>query len=123
MKLFKPKHIIILLLGLLLACSNSDKKIKIPEGIIPPEEMAQIFRDIHLTDALLSRKRFRINTDFTDINSYYKDIYEKHGYSRAYFDSSLKFYTDHPYVLDAMYEQVLTELSIMVDTVSKSEYN
>lgn len=110
--------IIIFISIVAFSCFNPNKDVDIPEGIIPPGEMALIFRDIHLTDALISRKRLNINKNYLKINSYYKDIYEKHGYSRAVIDSSLNFYSSYPELMDVVYDQVLIELSKMEDTVA-----
>lgn len=100
------------------SCANPAKTIDIPDGIIPPDKMGLIFKDIHLTDALLTRKKLRVNRDIIEINNYYLAIYEKYGYDRASIDSSLKFYSFYPEVLEDIYGQILIELSKMEDTIS-----
>ena len=111
------KNKIFILLSFLFLFSCNKKEVKIPDSIIPPDEMAAIFRDIHLTDAVLSRKRLNINKDYLIIEEYYNNIYQKHGYDRIKIDSSLLFYSEHPDFLKNIYEKVIVDLNKTEDTV------
>jgi len=111
------KYILFTLLLSFFSCMNPNKDVDIPENVIPPQEMASIFKDIHLTDAFLLRKKLKVNKNYLEINSYYKEIYAKHGYSRAKIDSSLSFYSKYPELLSSIYDLVLIDLSKMEDTI------
>ena len=111
------KQFIYIALGLLLAAGC---KPGIPKDIIQPEEMAEVLRDIHLTDAYVANLG---NTDTGRITAaaYYKGIYKKYGIDSALYNKSLFYYQGDPRALDKVYTFVLTDLNARKSVILKRD--
>ena len=84
-----------------------------PDGVISKKEMVPILVKICLNDAALNLKDYRekyLNIDSLDC---YSSTLKSYGYTKAQFDSSLKYYSRNPKELDAIYDKVISELSKM----------
>jgi hypothetical protein len=55
----------------------------------------------------------------TDSLNFYNSIFKSYGYTRAQFDSTLKYYTVHPVEFDQIYEKVVTELNILEEQITR----
>lgn len=98
-------------LFLLCACSSEDEKLKIPDNIIPPEQMVPILVDFHLVEASVIQAKQR-NEDVNQATNFrYRSILEKHKISRNKLSESIAFYTGHMKELHKIYEEVVVELS------------
>ena len=97
-----------LLLTVYGACS--EKSIKIPEEVIRPDTMATILSDIHMAQAAVSVYSIGDTVRYS-LGDYIPAIFKNHHTSQRQFDSSLKFYSANPELLDSIYKQVLDELS------------
>jgi hypothetical protein len=96
---------------LLCACSSKDENIKIPENVIPPEEMVSILVDFHLVEASVIKSQ-EDNADINQLTNFrYRSILTKHKISRKKLDESIAFYTEHMKEMHKIYEQVVVELS------------
>jgi hypothetical protein len=105
------KIAILSLLFLVCACSSEDEKIKIPENIIPPEQMVPIIVDFHLVEASLVQANQR-HEDLNQITNYrYTSVLKKHKVNRKQLAESLIFYTDNIKELESIYTKVVEELS------------
>src|SRR5210317_343494 len=96
---------------LLLSCSPTEEEI-VPEGLIDEETMTAILTDVHLIEG--ARTGLTILGDTaSNITDYYDAMYEKFEITEEQFDMSFKYYTQHPKVMDKMYEQVIEDLTII----------
>lgn len=109
--------IIILLTG--TACSEK-KQIRGKE-FIPRETMVEIMRDIHLLDGITNDVKYYRKYNPNDSIVLYGQIFIKHGYDRASFDSTLVEYARNPKLLDALYADVMMELNLLQNQVQKEE--
>ncbi|WP_320054310.1 DUF4296 domain-containing protein [uncultured Acetobacteroides sp.] len=87
------------------SCSDNDQ-------VLSKQKMANILRDIHISDAVLNTQRYSQNT-FENLDSLYlyKDVFKKNDVSREEFIHSLQYYSKYPRKLDEIYTMVVNELS------------
>lgn len=97
------KYIYIAFLALSLAACGSEKKEKIPAGILPKEKMIAVITDLHVAEAA-------INLNLLRPDSLY-DVYEKNKITKQQYDSSFKYYSLNPEKLVEIYNEVLNEIS------------
>ncbi len=105
--------LIVGLLSLALITSCNNNKMKVPDGILDPDELSPLLIDIHLVDGFLhNQKTIRKDKEDSAFN-YYPSILKEHGISRAMFDSTILFYSQYPKEFAKIYEEVLEVLSKM----------
>ena len=102
------KILILLLLAFLIASNSCRDKEKIPR-----EEMVSILVDIHLLDGMIQEDRYRQRLEIPDTLNVYKQVLDKHGYSRAQFDSTLNYYSKDPRKFERIYQDVMARLNRM----------
>jgi len=101
----------VLLFVFLFACliSCSKKHVRVPNDVIPKEEMKSILLDEQLAQAAVGNYQYNDSLKYT-MNDFTNYVLQKHGVSREKFISSMKFYSSHPDLLKEIYQQVLDEL-------------
>ena len=92
----------------LTACSG--KKPGIPPAVISPEKMVDILTDVHIAQAAVSTHNPGDTLRYT-VSDYMPAIFKNHGTTQQQFDSSLKYYSSNPALLDSIYKEVLEVLS------------
>ena len=96
---------------LLFSCTEKEQPIT-PENVLKQEKMVAIMVDIHLLEGA-----FHLNllppdtTGENKIISRYGHIFSKHATTRKQYNESLKYYMQHPELLNKIYDNILTELS------------
>lgn len=110
---------ILILVALTLTVCNREKKITGKE-FIEREVLIEVLVDIHLVDGATQDRKFsrKFEADSVDVLS---PILEKYQVSRKMFDTTMYVYTRHPELLDAVYNDVLIKLNVMLDENSKEE--
>jgi len=105
------KRIIIVIIAvfMLLSC----QKNKVPDYVIPPEDMTSILVDIHLTDGMLSSSKIRRDFAKKDSANIYNILLHNYGYNRKDFDTSLFYYSKNLTLYDKIYNDVLNHLNEM----------
>jgi len=101
--------IFIIAVFMLLSC----QKNKVPEYVIPPEDMTSILVDIHLTDGMLSSSKIRRDFAKKDSANIYNILFHNYGYNRKDFDTSLFYYSKNLTLYDKIYKDVLNQLNEM----------
>ncbi|MGL4852440.1 MAG: DUF4296 domain-containing protein [Phocaeicola sp.] len=91
-----------LLLLLLTACSDTEKK---PKGFLEPEKMEAVLYDYHLGLSMSSNLPYAENYKKESYRNY---LFEKHQVTAAQFDSSMVWYMRHTKELTQIYSN-LTE--------------
>lgn len=97
-----------MLATLLTACTP--KNPGIPATVIGPEKMVAILSDVHIAQAAVSVYNVGDTLRYT-VGDYMPAIFKNHGTTQQQFDSSLKYYSANPALLDSIYKEVLEELS------------
>ncbi len=111
----------ITLLALLILLFSCKKKEEITgKTFIPRETFVEILVDIHLMDGITNDHKFyhHYDSDSLDILS---PILKKYGVSKHIFDTTMHEYSRYPRLMDEVFNDVLTELNIMLDENHNSE--
>ena len=111
--------ILFFLLALTFTACQKKKSITGKE-FIEREVFIDILVDIHLMDAVTQDRKFdrKLDVDSVDVLS---PILEKYETTRQMFDTTLYVYSRTPELLDAVYNEVLIKLNVMLDEHSKEE--
>ncbi len=106
------------LLFLLVACNQSDSK-----DIIEKDKMAAILTDIHLAESYSTLLKDSLHQsgdrNLDSLNALYQTILGHYNISLKAFNTSFEWYKKHPSELDSIYQKVITNYSIMEDSLSK----
>jgi len=115
----------LILITLLIISSCGSRRSKLDrKNLIPEKELVPILTDIYLADGLIGVPRLVNRYSLTDSILTYNSIIEKHGYTRATLDKSLKYYfIKDPKKLIRIYDKVLGNLSEMESRVQKEISN
>lgn len=101
---------------LFFSCGHKDKSVAIPTNILSKEKMARVITDVHLADAETNFHLLPDSTKKKPIN--FQKVFEKDTITKQQYEESLSFYMDHPELLNAVYEDVVNELSKMQSKAS-----
>jgi len=101
------------------ACSSRKNKLD-RSNLIPEKELTSLITDLYITDGLLSLPEIRNWYPQIDSLSGYKEVLEKHGYTKKNMDKTMKYYfIKNPKKLIKIYDQVLATLSEMESRYTK----
>lgn len=64
---------------------------KVPSGVIPPEEMAQLLADVHTAESVIDMNRMDFSSDSSK-QAYKQSVYARHGVTAEQVDSSFGWY-------------------------------
>jgi hypothetical protein len=108
------KHNILFFSALLflLACKS------VPNGIIDRDEMVDLLTQVHIVDGSLSLQALP-DSLYKYGTGKYQYLFKQYHTDSARFKRSMKYYTAHPDVLIAMYDEVNANLQIKYDSLSK----
>jgi len=106
---------------ILLSTGCSDKKQIKGKEFIPRDDMMEMMVDIHLLDGITNDVKFYRKYNPNDSIDLYGQIFEKYGYKRAQFDTTLVEYARNPHLLNALYNDVMGELNLLQDQLTKEE--
>lgn len=99
------KYFLIIITALsLFSCENREH-----ETYIPKDKFIAILADIHLADAYYSA-HYNESKSHNDSINFYNSILKNHGYTKAQFDTTLKYYSIHSEEFNQLYEEVITAL-------------
>ena len=99
---------LIIFLTLLSSCKSSQSNNK----LIPTKEMVNILTELYVADGLLSLPPVHLKFAAKDSISNYVDIIQRHGYTKARMDYTMRYYFEkNPKKLENIYDQVLTQLN------------
>lgn len=123
MKYFKiiPYRPVLILLPLLILMSCT-AKVEKPDstGTIPEKDFISILTEIHISDGLLANPRIQNWVYKIDSLATYNYIIDKHGYTKAAFDNTVRYYfIRKPRKLTKIYDEILAELSEMESILAK----
>lgn len=92
-----------------------------PEGVMSQGEMRDFLTDLHRLDGTLA-VRFSGATEREKVY-YYNALFQKHGITKANFDSSLVYYTRNPKTFDRIYAGVIRDLNEINEDVKANKYH
>jgi len=103
---------IIVLLLICTSCGNSP-----PRSLIPEEQLIPILVDFHLTYSIQQSPDFYRQIKPYDSIDVYSYIFEKHGFTKAEFDTTISWYLKNPEYYVEMYDEVIMNLTRMKDSL------
>ncbi|HRH02075.1 MAG TPA: DUF4296 domain-containing protein [Bacteroidia bacterium] len=117
MQFIKKYLLVFSLLGFANSCTtNSDG---LPDNLIGRDSMITVLIDIHIADAAVNLSSFNQQELPPDKEKLFREIYSKHGLTKAKFDSSFIYYSQHPELFEKIYEDVIIGLSKRQAELSK----
>jgi len=109
--------ILFVILGVMIFsnCTRSLKsKPNEPDDLIPRDTMVNIIADLRLMDGILVTKQRKGEHTFGDLKYYLNNsIMNKYNITRQQFDSSFYYYERDLKVLDGIFADAITKLSLM----------
>jgi hypothetical protein len=106
------KRLTLLALALMLFTRCGPEKVKEatqPDWVLPRDSMIALMTDIHLVEG--SRTGASTLGDTVPVDLYFKKVWEKHGITKAIYDSNFNYYVQNAKEMNAVYEKVLERLS------------
>jgi hypothetical protein len=100
-------------LSMLLSCQH-DRPSK---DVLDKEELVPLLVDLHMLRAIESSVEYRKIAQQVDSVDSYSYIFEKHGTTKAVFDSSLAWYSRHPGLFTEVYDEVVMNLTRLKDSI------
>lgn len=88
-----------------ISCANQNP--------IPEKELTNILVEMFITDATVIAPNYRAKFSRKDSIEYYEPILAKYGYTLNDFDQAMSTYSKEPKKLDAIFDNVVIELSKM----------
>ena len=115
------RYYFLLLFTILIVSCSGDKKVSIPDSVLPEDKMAEVMVDIHLLEATLNINTFSRDKVSKGTIEPTTDVLKKHSITKKQYDESFTFYTRNPQLLSEVYLMVLNELSKMQARVMHSK--
>ena len=77
-----------------------------PRGILSSHKMRNVLYDLHRAEAIIQVSGYNYGHD-EDVARYYQVVLDKNHVTKAEFDSSLVWYTDHPQLFNRIYPKIM----------------
>jgi hypothetical protein len=107
------RHFLVFLVAFVTVIGCKDENAeKIPEGIIPKEDMALIMLDMYLLEAKSRSLKVRMDSVRKIFHYYEQQILEDHQVSDSLYNASFSFYVNHPQHLTQIFEIMTDSLSL-----------
>ena len=119
------KKVLYLFAGILLltSCYSSPNQEvgSTPDNIIERDQLVLIITDVEIAESSLRQKQ-NVGHEIKNIKeTYYHSIFSKHAVTKEQYDSSMAYYKRDPEVMDKIYEDVITKLSMMQSEIQLEE--
>ncbi|TWI98067.1 uncharacterized protein DUF4296 [Mucilaginibacter frigoritolerans] len=99
----------------LYACKGD----KTPAGIIKHDQMVSLLTDVHIIDGSLYSVQQTPDTLYKYGSGKYRALFKRYGIDTAQFRRSMKYYASQPTEMGAMYDQILANLKVKIDSLNK----
>lgn len=116
------QKIVILIITTMISITacNQNKEIK-GSDFIPRDVLVEVIRDIHLMDGVTNDMKYYRKYHPEDSIDLYGTIFEKYEINREIYERTINEYSKHPKLLNEVYDDVLTELNVMLEELEKQE--
>lgn len=93
--------------------THNDNDNSKPDNLIEQDKLVLILTDVEIAESAL-RQNQNVGHEIGETKeAYYNAIFKKHEVSKEQFDSSMVYYRKNFEVMDEIYEEVITQLSLM----------
>jgi hypothetical protein len=107
--------LILLLAVIVLSCNRTSRHY-----IIPQKKFVNVLVDIHLADGMAETNMRHDEGYLLDSASLYGSVFNKYGVTRAEFDSTMSYYSEHPDDFQKLYNKVTAKLKRIEDDLKES---
>jgi hypothetical protein len=104
----KPAFFLLIFSLAIASCKKPE--VKVPANVLKKEQMVPILADVHIAQAAAVMNQVSDSTRYP-LPDMLKYIFKIHHTTKAQYDSSISFYTQHPEIMKEIYDSVITELS------------
>ncbi|MBL0766294.1 DUF4296 domain-containing protein [Marivirga atlantica] len=105
-------HKTLLFVFTILIIVSCSKKESVPNGIIPPEKMAQIIAEIYNAEYKVSHVGLKHDSTKVVFRHYELKIFEDFNVSDSIYKKSFAYYLENPNELESVYDIVIDSLSL-----------
>lgn len=98
------------------SCGDKDEHAELPEYVVDRETFTSIITDMHLVEAALVEKQQQGLLSFDLSEIYYDSLFASYAVTKIEVDSSISYYSRNPALYDAIYVNVITNLSKIEST-------
>lgn len=107
-------HTLIVLSFLIFSCGKKEDESEVPENlpvyVLAKEKYVKLLVDMALAEAVTNTNvKAYASNQFDSVYAF--QPLKENGIDKATYDSTLSFYSRHPKMFKALYEEVLSELS------------
>ena len=93
----------------LIACQGKNNENP-PAVVVPKDSLIQLLKDIHTVDAASKQNFIPNNAENLYKYKEFKFVLEKHGVSKARFDSTLSYYSSNASEFETLYEDLIKSM-------------
>jgi hypothetical protein len=116
----QPAFMLIMIVIISTISCGRDKEIKGSE-FIPRDTLVEVIRDIHLMDGVTNDMKYYRKYNPEDSIDLYGTIFETYGIDRETYERTIDEYSKHPELLNRVYDDVLTELNVMLEELDEKK--
>ena len=91
------------------------------DEIIKENVFIDVLVDIHMADAILVAKGYRIHTDSTSIRLFYNDVLIEHNVTQKQIENTFEYYTKNPKKFEKVYDKVSENIVKLEEEYKKSK--
>ena len=119
------RNTFLMIIGLIMITScytkHGPEAVAMPDNLIERDTLVFILADIEIIESALRQdQNFGKETD-DKRDSYYRSIFANYNISKGQFDSSMMYYRQDMAVIDGIYEDVITRLSVITSEVELND--
>lgn len=104
------RFLLILSLLLHLSCSENDNELQKPEGVMSDSAFTELLVDFAMAESAANMNILNLSLNKLD-SAYAFDPLKEHGLTREQYETTIRYYSSHPVIYSAVYENVLARLS------------
>lgn len=98
------------ILGLIGLSGCTGPQQQPPADLIPRDSFVQVLADVHVIEARISHEMVVDQRTDSPAQRYYDEMYAERGITKEQYAKTYTWYTEHPEVMKALYDEVLQEL-------------
>ena len=106
-------RIVLFITGLSIFLSSCGNKtvVEIPSSVLSQEKLVRVMVDMQLMEAALSLGVVNANIKTMNDTLAMYNVFQKDSITKTQYDESMKFYSQHPEILNKIYDDVIIELT------------
>ena len=107
-----------LMIVFVFSCGDDEKSIVIPSDIMNKDDFSSLITDVLILEGYNSRVA-RLDTTGIKMSYLYNDLFDDYNISKAEFDKSYNFYSEHPELMKEIFELSEKKFKLKEDQVTR----